>query len=835
MPDSLVVSVMTAHKAALLAGEQEQMRAMAQRWRQVENSLTDQVELFVRRVQEDGLTASALRSRQFQLDRYQSLLSQVRTQLDAYTDYAAPLITAQQRNHAQLGIRHASQAITAVGVDNGVTISFETLPTSAVENMAGLAGDGSPLRDLLRDSYGSAADGMLNELTRATALGQNPVVTASRMIRNGLSQSLTRMLATARTEQLRVYRQSSLMTYRHSNVVSGYKRLATKDLRVCMACLMDDGHRYEVSEVMPEHVQGRCAMIPIVDGYKAATWQQGPDWFKAQSDANQQKILGEERYDAWKDGKFDLDKLVTLRKDAVWGASIQPTTMKDLLAGKGGMPKVAAPKVDAAGFPLDLKQLENVRGLGGSTGAMLVKDPETGTLFVMKRGNSAGHLLEETYADAAYKALGVNVPEFKVIYDNGAPVKLAKFIEGESLANLRYTDAKAYQKAIKELRKDFAADSVLGNWDVIGAGADNVLVTKDGKVYRIDNGGSLRYRAQGALKTEFGKYVDEFWTLRNAKVNSQTATVYGDLPYADIIKQSKTLEKQRAALLDAMPAELRATMAARLDVVKDLTKIHGTLKKDAFVEKYIENFSEHSIGLRKAGLVDALPKKLTVSGVTVFDENYKAWDNLRGSNKDTMIGKLANYMAKNGGDYNVITYWSERQASDSWTGGAQATKYFYAKQRDKADAFWWKDGKDAARAHYEGATAKLGDTYDKTLTQWHAWNYEFMRNTKFANNNLSKGVVKLIRTENAEVLAMNNLAKGTTGTIKRGAIESTSVFQRVTVFGTETTTQLVPHHRIMGNYMFEREVGSNRTLFMGDHENEIVAMMDDLEVTYENN
>jgi SPP1 gp7 family putative phage head morphogenesis protein len=327
---SLVVDVMTAHKAALLAGEQEQMRAMAQRWRQVENSLTDQVELFVRRVQQDGLTASQIRSRQFQLDRYQSLLAQVRTQLDAYTDYAAPLITAQQRNHAQLGIRHASQAITAVGVDNGITISFETLPTSAVENMAGLAGDGSPLRDLLRDSYGSAADGMLNELARATALGQNPVVTASRMIRNGLSQSLTRMLTVARTETLRVYRESSRRTYLHSNVVSRYKRLATRDLRVCMACLMDDGHIYEANEVMPTHPNCRCAMVPIVDGYKAAAWQQGPDWFTAQSDANQRQLLGAGRYDAWKDGLFDLAQLVTVKTDDVWGDSLQVTPLRDL-------------------------------------------------------------------------------------------------------------------------------------------------------------------------------------------------------------------------------------------------------------------------------------------------------------------------------------------------------------------------------------------------------------------------------------------------------------------------------------------------------------------------
>lgn len=43
-------------------------------------------------------------------------------------------------------------------------------------------------------------------------------------------------------------------------------------------------------------------------------------------------------------------------------------------------------------------------------------------------------------------------------------------------------------------------DAMLGNWDVIGMAADNILVDKDGKPWRIDNGGSLSFRAQGGKK-----------------------------------------------------------------------------------------------------------------------------------------------------------------------------------------------------------------------------------------------------------------------------------------------------------------------------------------------
>ena len=197
--------------------------------------------------------------------------------------------------------------------------------------MVGLGGNGSPLRDLLVDSYGAAADGMLNALVRATATGQNPRVTARSMIRQGLSQSLNRMMVTARTEQMRVFRESSRMAYQASGVVSGYRRLATKDSRTCSACLMLDGELYELTETLREHPQGRCTLLPIVDGFKPVEWEKGQDWFKRQDPETQRSILGKGRYDAWAAGKFDLDQLATVKRDPVWGDSAQPTPLRELV------------------------------------------------------------------------------------------------------------------------------------------------------------------------------------------------------------------------------------------------------------------------------------------------------------------------------------------------------------------------------------------------------------------------------------------------------------------------------------------------------------------------
>lgn len=328
MPEPLVVQVMRSHKAALIRQDAEQMAAMAAQWRRVEAALQDQVELFARRVAEDRLNPGQIQSRQFQLDRYQSLLNQVRTELDKYTNYADALITERQRTLGSTAIQQAGQAIRAVA--NGTKIGFDVLPIRAIENMVGLGGDGSPLRNLLVDSYGAAADGMLNALVRATATGQNPRVTARSMVRDGLSQSLNRMMTTARTEQMRVFRESSRMAYQASGVVSGYRRLATKDSRTCPACLMLDGELYELTETLREHPQGRCTLLPIVDGFKPVEWEKGQDWFRNQPPDTQRSILGKGRYDLWSKGQIDLDQLASIKRNDTWGDSPYPTSVGEL-------------------------------------------------------------------------------------------------------------------------------------------------------------------------------------------------------------------------------------------------------------------------------------------------------------------------------------------------------------------------------------------------------------------------------------------------------------------------------------------------------------------------
>lgn len=326
MPEPDVIAVIHRFKLAILARERQQMQEMARQWLSLERQMDGQVTALAHEVdrlrrEQGGVPEWKL----YELERTQSLLRQLRNEVDRYSEYADGLITQRQFEVGASGIDQSVQAIRAMGVRDG----FDRLPVSAIENMVGLAGNGSPLRELLEASWPEAADGLMQALIEGVGRGWGPDRIAREMQR-GMSRGLNRALTIARTEQLRVYREASRQQYIESGVVEGYRRNATKDGRACPACLMDDGAVYQLGEVMPEHPNGRCAMVPIVIGMPAVEWELGKDWFMNQPEADQRNILGRGRYQAWQEGRFDLEQLVSVRRNSTWGDSVQPTPLKDL-------------------------------------------------------------------------------------------------------------------------------------------------------------------------------------------------------------------------------------------------------------------------------------------------------------------------------------------------------------------------------------------------------------------------------------------------------------------------------------------------------------------------
>src|SRR5262249_44838105 len=106
----------------------------------------------------------------------------------------------------------------------------------------------------------------------------------------------------------------------------------------------------------------------------------------------------------------------------------------------------------------------------------------------------------EKLAAELYQLAGVPVPEIKLTQlNNGKPAIASRMIDGVTL-NQTWNDHLNWGHPYKGLQDSFAADAWLANWDSVGLGKDNVLISPDGLATRIDLGGSLRYRAQGMPK-----------------------------------------------------------------------------------------------------------------------------------------------------------------------------------------------------------------------------------------------------------------------------------------------------------------------------------------------
>jgi hypothetical protein len=89
----------------------------------------------------------------------------------------------------------------------------------------------------------------------------------------------------------------------------------------------------------------------------------------------------------------------------------------------------------------------------------------------------------------------------------------------------------------------FVIDAWLGNRDSIGLVEDNVGVNKAGTVIRVDQGGTLEYRAQGGKKPEgFTADVGEYTSLRDPAKNAAAANIFKSMTPAELAASAKLLE-----------------------------------------------------------------------------------------------------------------------------------------------------------------------------------------------------------------------------------------------------------------------------------------------------
>lgn len=507
-------------------------------------------------------------------------------------------------------------------------------------------------------------------------------------------------------------------------------------------------------------------------------------------------------------------------------------------------PPVKAAKYKApakpAHFPDDPDGLQTVRTLGGSTGAKLVRDPKTGKQYVLKRGNSAEHVREEFHADQAYRALGIAVPEAHLYETKAGPVKLAEYIEGRTLDKLSGSERDA---AFKELHSGFAADALLGNYDVVGMGLDNILVDNTGKAWRIDNGGSFRYRAQGALKTRWDEHVSTLWTMRGKTVlpDDQTqaaaTSVFKDLGIFKIRRQIDAIsEAKEKKLLEAIPDDLRDVVQFRLRTMRDVARHTKALEEDDWIEDYSDDVGKHLVGLRAANVTHTLPqylrpKSYTGSPYQIYDEKGEKYDHFAVKNhndKDALVAKLEKYMSDQGTTLSHVSGWQSAQAGNSWNDANAEHKVFLSQvvKLKKGETFWKGHKEASGKKLWAQRMASGQQQYREAQAIQKAAVLEVLSRVEIPNVDRSTGRIFVVRTEDKGILPHHGITPGIYQdglTMKRGLSESYSLMQTITVHGSEATLQEVPITRVHGAYFMARDRHSS-TAFLGEGENEIAIL-----------
>ena len=328
---------------------------------------------------------------------------------------------------------------------------------------------------------------------------------------------------------------------------------------------------------------------------------------RAQADALQQQMPDVSA----KRSEYDAQTQATAQDITAY---ILQTQADEAPLPEGSQKPKTGEKLESYTFPDDIEtaDIEVINSdPGGSTGAQIVKI--NGLKYVYKTDTKVAkeHVENEAAADQAYRAAGVRVPDCKIYHTkDGKTVKLSQFVDGgQSLGSYMASATPDQKKAvIDQLKQGYIVDALAANWDVLGADQDNVLVDKQGRAWRIDNGAAFSFRAQGAKKKpeefEQREHAEEWRSLRESPINRG---VFDKLSAYDIFSSDVDLD----AFASHLPKETQKALAKPLAELKLMqTRCHGAIKM-GYTQGAASGFLEDTYQLNKGGYAQECPKHIT--------------------------------------------------------------------------------------------------------------------------------------------------------------------------------------------------------------------------------
>lgn len=170
---------------------------------------------------------------------------------------------------------------------------------------------------------------------------------------------------------------------------------------------------------------------------------------------------------------------------------------------------------------LTATNMKKIGGQGGSNPGFLGQDPKTGDKWYVKYPKSQGHAAIELAGHRLYELVGAPVPDTRLSQDGSQ--FFSKIEDSVAWGDVTGPDR---DEIISDIRRNFVVDAWLANWDA--PVTDNIRVTPDGIPLRVDTGGTMIYRAQGAPKN-FTPQVTELQTLRDPHISWAGSKLYGNI------------------------------------------------------------------------------------------------------------------------------------------------------------------------------------------------------------------------------------------------------------------------------------------------------------------
>jgi hypothetical protein len=172
----------------------------------------------------------------------------------------------------------------------------------------------------------------------------------------------------------------------------------------------------------------------------------------------------------------------------------------------------------SAWAPVEATPLSGIPKQGGTNPGGFFELAD-GTKGYAKFYSNPEQMQTEYIANQIYRKVGLNAPDSQLLTIDGKKCIFSPLIEnGTQIQGGATSASTAKLSSHQQILDGFAADAILANHDVVGLDHDNVMFTPDGQAHRMDNGGSLKYRAQGKLKSPFtDDAVPELETMRDPK------------------------------------------------------------------------------------------------------------------------------------------------------------------------------------------------------------------------------------------------------------------------------------------------------------------------------